>query len=130
MYEDRQRTGDGFEPGALQEVGELASMRHFDIANRDRSGFTLVAEPACPASTSRSSFGRRRPATTTRTAGTACCRYDSNQSSVGFNIAPDDRYELYGELRAGKITRSLQRSRNASDGGRTGESAARLDDRL
>ena len=41
VYENRERTGDNFEPDALAEVGELAGMRHFDVADRNRQRFTL-----------------------------------------------------------------------------------------
>jgi MtrB/PioB family decaheme-associated outer membrane protein len=41
-YEVSSRTGSGFEPHLLEEVGEHPETRHFDIANRDRSRATLI----------------------------------------------------------------------------------------
>jgi MtrB/PioB family decaheme-associated outer membrane protein len=112
IYEDRRRTGDHFDPGALQEVGELASMRHFDVANRDRQRLWLVAN-LIPGGI----FGLNASAGVGRDdypdSGHGLQSYDSNQYSVGFSVTPDDRYELtasYGWEDYG----SLQRSRNAS----------------
>src|SRR6478609_908792 len=42
QYENRERTGDGFNAEELAEVGELATMRHYDIADRDRNRFTFI----------------------------------------------------------------------------------------
>ncbi|MGH9220909.1 MAG: MtrB/PioB family outer membrane beta-barrel protein, partial [Vicinamibacterales bacterium] len=42
QYENRQRTGDGFDPTALSDFGELPTMRHYDIADRDRGRFTFI----------------------------------------------------------------------------------------
>lgn len=39
-YEYSERRGSGFDSHLLDEVGEQPDMRHFDIANRDRSRFT------------------------------------------------------------------------------------------
>jgi MtrB/PioB family decaheme-associated outer membrane protein len=41
-YEFSNRDGSGFEPELLEEVGEQPDMRHFDIANRDRSRVTTM----------------------------------------------------------------------------------------
>lgn len=41
-YEISSRTGSGFDPHLLEEVGEQPATRHFDIANRDRTRATLL----------------------------------------------------------------------------------------
>ena len=41
-YEYSNREGSGFEPELLAEVGEHPEMRHFDIANRDRTRVTTI----------------------------------------------------------------------------------------
>ena len=41
-YEYSERRGSGFEEHLLEEVGEQPDMRHFDIADRDRSRFTAL----------------------------------------------------------------------------------------
>jgi MtrB/PioB family decaheme-associated outer membrane protein len=41
-YEFSSRTGSGFDPHLLEEVGEQPETRHFDIANRDRSRTTVI----------------------------------------------------------------------------------------
>jgi MtrB/PioB family decaheme-associated outer membrane protein len=41
-YEFSTRTGSGFDPHLLAEVGEHLETRHFDIANRDRSRTTVI----------------------------------------------------------------------------------------
>jgi MtrB/PioB family decaheme-associated outer membrane protein len=41
-YEYSVRDGSGFTPELLEEVGEHPEMRHFDVANRDRSRVTAL----------------------------------------------------------------------------------------
>lgn len=41
-YEYSERRGSGFEEHLLEEVGEQPDMRHFDIADRDRSRLTAL----------------------------------------------------------------------------------------
>ena len=112
LYENRQRDGEGFEAEALAEVGEVLGMRQYDIANRERQRFTLIAT-VLPAG----KFGLNASAGVGRDqypdSELGLQSYDSDQYSAGFSIAPDDRYNLtasYGWERY----RSLQRSRNAT----------------
>lgn len=42
LFEVSRRKGDGFEPHLLQEVGEQPGMRHFDVADRDRTRGTVA----------------------------------------------------------------------------------------
>jgi MtrB/PioB family decaheme-associated outer membrane protein len=113
LYEDRQRQGDGFEAEALAEVGELAGMRHFDIADRDRRRFTLIAN-AMPSSiialTATAGVGRDEYPDSPH----GLQSYDSDQYSAGVSIAPDDRYDLFASY-GWERYRSLQRSRNATN---------------
>lgn len=41
-YERSSRDGSGFDSHLLEEVGEQPEMRHFDVANRDRSRVTSI----------------------------------------------------------------------------------------
>lgn len=41
-YEFSKRDGSGFQPELLEEVAEQPDMRHFDIANRDRTRLTTL----------------------------------------------------------------------------------------
>jgi len=43
VYEHAQRRGRGFDVDALLHASEQPGMRHFDLANRDRDRFTLIA---------------------------------------------------------------------------------------
>ena len=112
IYENRSRTGDHFEPEVLLEVGELAGMRHFDVADRDRQRLWLVAN-LIPGGifgvTASAGVGRDDYPDSPH----GLQSYDSNQYSAGVSVTPDDRYQLsasYGWERY----RSLQRSRSAT----------------
>jgi hypothetical protein len=113
LYEDRGRTGDGFRADALAEVGELPSMRHFDIADRDRRRFTLLGT-AMPAGTVglNASIGIGRDEYPDSQHGLQA--YDTNQYSVGVDVVPGDRWELNAVF-GWEDYASLQQSRNASD---------------
>lgn len=43
VYEHAQRRGKGFDLDVLLHANEQPGMRHFDLANRDRDRFTLIA---------------------------------------------------------------------------------------
>lgn len=113
VYENRTREGDHFEAERLVEVGELADLRHFDVADRDRQRFTVIAN-LMPGGI----FGVTASAGVGRDdypdSGTGLQSYDSDQYSAGFTVTPDDRYNLtasYGWERY----ESLQRSRSANN---------------
>jgi MtrB/PioB family decaheme-associated outer membrane protein len=113
QYENRQRTGAGFEAGALAEVGELASMRHYDIADRDRDRITFVGSAALTGMIElNASAGVGRDQYPDSMHG--LLHFDSDQYSVGANIAPDDRYHLTASYGWENYT-SQQRSRTAND---------------
>lgn len=113
VYENRKREGKGFEAHLLEEVGELAGMRHYDVADRDRQRFTVIAN-LMPGGifglTGSAGVGRDEYPDSPH----GLQSYDSDQYSAGFTVVPDDRYNLtasYGWERY----RSLQRSRNANN---------------
>jgi len=113
LYENRKREGEHFEADALAEVGELADMRHFDVADRDRQRLTLIAN-LMPGGifglTASAGIGRDEYPNS----GAGLLSYDSDQYSAGFTVVPDDRYNLtasYGWERY----ESLQQSRGANN---------------
>jgi MtrB/PioB family decaheme-associated outer membrane protein len=113
QYESRQRTGDGFDPAELAHVGELPTMRHFDIADRDRSRLTFVGTAGVlPSLELNASIGIGRDEYTASDHG--LLSFDSDQYSVGASIAPDDRFNLTASYGWENYS-SAQRSRNASD---------------
>jgi MtrB/PioB family decaheme-associated outer membrane protein len=113
QYENRQRTGDGFEADALAEVGELSTMRHFDIADRDRNRFTFIGTAAISDSFEvNGSVGVGRDEYPDSMHG--LLSFDSDQYSIGFNFAPDDRYNAVASW-GWENYKSQQRSRTAND---------------
>ncbi len=114
MYERAQRRGEGFDVDLLIHANEQPGMRHFDLANRDRDRFTLLASfmPvtnwAINVSTAigrddylASEFGLR----------------DNNHDvfSIGFDGTPTDKVTLSASY-SYEDYRSLQRSRQANPG--------------
>ena len=112
LYENRRRRGEGFEPEALAEVGELAGMRHYDVADRNRQRFTLIANAAAGGMlglTASAGVGRDEYPDSPN----GLQSFDSDQYSTGFTLTPDDRYTMTASYGWEKY-RSLQRSRSAS----------------
>jgi MtrB/PioB family decaheme-associated outer membrane protein len=113
QYENRQREGDGFDPEELAHVGELPTMRHFDIADRDRNRLTFVGTAGLtPSLELNGSIGIGRDKYDA--SGHGLQFYDSEQYSVGASFAPDDHYNVYASW-GWENYQSQQRSRNASD---------------
>jgi MtrB/PioB family decaheme-associated outer membrane protein len=113
LYENRQRTGDGFNAHALEDVGELPTMRHFDIADRDRNRFTFIGSAAVtPVFELNGSVGVGRDEYPDSMHG--LLSFDSDQYSIGFSFAPDDRYNAVASWGWENYS-SLQRSRNNGD---------------
>jgi hypothetical protein len=111
LYENRSREGEHFEADALAEVGELAGMRHYDVADRDRQRVTLIATVPAGIVGFTASAGIGRDEYPNSAHGLQS--FDSDQYSAGFSVAPDDRYNLTASYGWEKY-RSLQRSRNAT----------------
>ena len=111
QYEGRQREGDSFQQEALDAVGEIPDMRHFDVADRNRRRFTLIAN-ATPGGI----FGVSASAGIGRDeyedSGHGLQHFDSDQYSVGFNIAPGNAYEFNASY-GWENYDSQQRSRSA-----------------
>jgi len=111
-FEHSNREGSGFEAALLEEVGEHADTRHFDIANRtrDRLTTTLSITPNqfldfnASAGTGKDKYGQT---------GFGLRNNDNRTWSVGMDVLPTDRVNLgvnYGEE---KYT-ALQYSRTAN----------------
>jgi MtrB/PioB family decaheme-associated outer membrane protein len=112
LYENRARQGEGFAAEALAEVGELIGMRHFDIADRNRQRFTLIANAFPPGMfgfTASAGVGRDEYPDSPH----GLQQYDSDQYAVGFNVAPNAPYDLFASYGWERYD-SLQRSRNAT----------------
>lgn len=111
LFEDRRREGDGFEVAHLG-AGELATIRHFDIADRNRRRATVLAT-LMPGDV----FGVNLSAGIGRDAYPSTVHglleADTQQYSIGVDVAPGSRVSLnatYGwENHA-----SLQRLRSAT----------------
>ncbi|MEO7156892.1 MAG: MtrB/PioB family outer membrane beta-barrel protein [Vicinamibacterales bacterium] len=112
LYENRRREGDGFEAEALAEAGEVPGLRHYDIADRNRQRFTLIATGTTGgmlALTASAGVGRDDYANSEN----GLQSFDSDQYSAGVTITPDDRYNLTASY-GWENYRSLQRSRSAT----------------
>lgn len=111
IYENRSREGEEFEVHALG-AGELASVRHYDIADRDRQRFTVIAS-AMP--TDLLSFNLSAGVGKDEYPGTehGLTEYETKQYSVGVDVTPND--VVYFNANYGwEDYDSLQRSRTAT----------------
>lgn len=112
VYENRKREGEGFDADLLPAIGELAGMRFYDVADRDRQRLTLIAN-VMPGGmfglTASAGVGRDEYPDSPH----GLQSYDSDQYSAGFSVTPDDRYNLTASYGWEKY-RSLQRSRGAT----------------
>jgi MtrB/PioB family decaheme-associated outer membrane protein len=117
LYEHAQRRGEGFDVEILTHASEQPGMRHFDVADRDRDRFTVIASfmPVTNWALNVSSaigrddylaseFGLR----------------DNNHDvyTIGLDGTPTDRVGL-GLSYSYEDYRSLQRSRQANPGAQT-----------
>jgi len=114
MYERAQRRGSGFDVDVLTHANEQPGMRHYDLADRDRDRFTLVA-----------SF--MPVANWALNVSSAIGRDDYNDSlfglrdnnhdvyTIGFDGTPSERVGLSASY-SYEDYRSLQRSRQANPG--------------
>jgi MtrB/PioB family decaheme-associated outer membrane protein len=114
LFEDGTREGDGFDAHLLDEFGEQPGMRHYDVADRDRRRFTLIAT-ATPLDVVgfTASVGVGRDEYPHSEFGLQA--YDSDQYSVGMDLIPTDRVG-FNLTYAWEQYTSLTQSRNASPG--------------
>jgi len=109
LFENSVRTGKALDEELLIDIGEQPGMRHFDIADRDRKRFTLIAT-VMPIST----LGFNASAAVAREdypeSEFGLRDVDSNQYSAGVDFLPSDRvgvnltyaWERYGTLSASR----------------------------
>jgi MtrB/PioB family decaheme-associated outer membrane protein len=114
LYENRSREGDGFREEALDEVGELVGMRHYDVADRDRQRFTLIAG-VTPGGMVGFNFSAGIGRDEYPDSPHGLQDYDTNQYSVGFDISPETEMHSVTGAYGWEKYASLQRSRNANN---------------
>lgn len=111
LYENASREGDMLDEQLLEHFGEQPTMRHPDVANRERERLTLIAT-ANPTAV----FGFSASAGVGRDdypdSGFGLQSYDSNQYSFGFDVIPNDRVG-FNLVWAWEDYASLTRSRSA-----------------
>ena len=111
-YEYSTRTGSGFDGHLLEEVGEQPTMRHYDIANRDRSrvSTSLVITPASFLSLN-AGVGRGKDEYGDTGFG---LRDNENRNwQAGFDVTPNDIVSLGFSYGREKMT-AFQYSRTAN----------------
>ena len=103
QYENRQRTGDGFDADALarrRRAADDAALRHRRSRphplhlHRHRGSGEHDIELNASAGVGRDEYTESEH---------GLLSFDSNQYSIGANIAPDDRYQPVGQLRLGEL---------------------------
>jgi hypothetical protein len=112
VFEHAVRTGSGFEEELLDEVGEQPTMRHFDVAdrNRNRATFILTVTPIAELGLNASIAAGKDDYQDT---GFGLRDNDHRVYSAGFDVAPDDRVSLDLTYGYEKYT-ALQTSRTAN----------------
>ena len=114
LFEDSTREGKGFDAPLLEEFGEQPGMRHYDVADRDRRRFTVLAT-ATPTGMIgfNASVGVGRDDYPGSEFGLQA--NDSKQYSVGMDLVPSDRIGL-NLMYAWEDYTSLTQSRSAAAG--------------
>jgi MtrB/PioB family decaheme-associated outer membrane protein len=111
-YEVSNRTGSGFQPQLLAEVGEHLEMRHFDLAARDRTRFlAIVTVMPLPFVSVHGSAGRGQD--DYDETGFGLLDSETNNWGLGFDVTPQDRI-TFGATYASERYQTLQRSRSAN----------------
>jgi hypothetical protein len=94
LFEKSKREGEGFDThDILSEVGEQPGMRHYDIADRDRKRFTLLAT-LTPSSIYSFNVSAGVGQEDYTDAEFGLQSLDTNQYSIGFDLIPNDRVGL------------------------------------
>jgi MtrB/PioB family decaheme-associated outer membrane protein len=111
LYENRSREGERFDAHGLG-AGELESVRHFDIADRDRQRFTVIASMMPNEIVGlNASAGVGKDEFTGSQHG--LLETDTRQYSVGMDVTPSDRVQ-FNVTYGWEDHVSLQRSRTAT----------------
>jgi MtrB/PioB family decaheme-associated outer membrane protein len=114
LFETSSREGNGLDLHVLEAVGEQPGMRHFDIADRDRKRYTLIAT-ATPSDIVGISASAGIGQDDFPNSEFGLQSFDSNQYSVGVDIVPTDRLGINVNY-AWEDYESLSQSRNAAPG--------------
>lgn len=111
-YEFGRRTGSGFDPHLLEEVGEHLEMRHYDLAERDRRRFLamVTVTPLSFFSVHASAGAGNDDYDET---GFGLLDSDTSSWGAGFDITPLDTVTMGVSFAQEKYT-TLQRSRSAN----------------
>jgi MtrB/PioB family decaheme-associated outer membrane protein len=114
LFEVSSREGDLLDLEPMLEAGELPGMRQFDVADRDRTRFTVIAT-ATPNGIIglNGSIGVGRDEYPASELGLQS--YDTNQYSIGIDVIPNDRVG-FSVVWAWEDYASLTRSRTAAAG--------------
>jgi MtrB/PioB family decaheme-associated outer membrane protein len=118
LFETSSRTGDLLDLEPLLEAGELPGMRHYDVADRDRKRFTVLAT-VMPSDLIgiNGSVGVGRDDYAASELGLQTV--DTNQYSIGVDLIPNDRLG-FSVVWAWEDYSSLTRSRSAAPNTVTG----------
>ncbi len=114
IVERSTRTGSGFDEELLEEAGEQPGMRHYDVADRERTRVTALvqATPVAALGVSASvAVGREEYANS----GFGLRDNRNRAYSLSVDLAPDDRVSAGASYSFERYT-ALQGSRNASPG--------------
>jgi MtrB/PioB family decaheme-associated outer membrane protein len=127
LYEYSQRRGSSIEdinvnasPDVLEAAGEQPGMRHYDIADRDRNRFTLIANvnPIAILGVSGSVFWNKdeyKNPEQTAVNSFGLLEYQSKGYSIGFDVVPREAVSFGASYEWEKYD-GTQQSRNASPG--------------
>ena len=112
LYENRSREGEQFEVSALG-AGELASIRHYDVADRDRQRFTLLAS-VMPGTMVGFNVSAGIGQDEYPGSQHGLLETDTRQYSVGIDVTPSDMVQVNASYGWEDYT-SLNRQRTASN---------------
>jgi MtrB/PioB family decaheme-associated outer membrane protein len=111
-YEVSNRTGSAFQPELLEEVGEHLEMRHYDLAERDRTRFLAMFTftPLSFVSVHGSAGSGNDDYDDT---GFGLLDSDTSNWGVGFDVTPIDTV-TFGATYSSERYETLQKSRSAN----------------
>jgi MtrB/PioB family decaheme-associated outer membrane protein len=111
-YEVSKRTGSGFQPHLLEEVGEQPGMRHYDLADRDRHRYLTTASvtPTSFLNISASAGGGRDDY---EESGFGLLDSDNRSWALGFDMTPRESITV-GATYSNEKYQTVQRSRTAN----------------